>query len=205
VGAGLADVVTILSILIPVITSIATLAHWLGRKFSLIEERFEKINERFEKIEERFEKIDERFERVEEGIEKLERGFSSFRDVLTQYNETLLSLLEVRGVLSKNEVLALRGILSPLRPHPTLKCYTEEAARRLDELLARDPEELTLSDIRELERIGDLIWLEGYEFDRMDLREYGVKLKVYAALVKVVFIYLKLRRIGEEGILGLRS
>jgi len=39
----------------------------------------------------------------------------------------------------------------------------------------------------------------------MDLREYGMKLKVYATLVEVVFIYPKLRRIGEEGILGLRS
>ena len=213
------DVVTILSILIPVTTSIATLAYWLGRKFALIEERFERIDERFEKIEERFGKMDERFEkinerfkemderfeRVEESIEKLERGFFSFRDVLTQYNETLLSLLEVGGVLSKGEVLALKGILIPLRPHPTSKYYIEEVARRLDELLAKDPEELTLSDIRELERIGDLIWLEGYEFDRMDLREYGMKLKVYATLVEVVFIYPKLRRIGEEGILGLRS
>jgi hypothetical protein len=132
----LVDVVTILSILIPVITSIATLAYWLGRKFASIEERFERINER---------------------IEKLERGFSSFRDVFIQYNETLLSLLEARGVLSKGEVLALKGILSPLRPHPTSKYYTEEVARRLDELLAKDPEELTLSDLRELERIGDLI------------------------------------------------
>ncbi len=57
------DVVTILSILIPVITSIATLAYWLGRKFASIEERFERINERFEKIDERFEKMDERFEK----------------------------------------------------------------------------------------------------------------------------------------------
>jgi hypothetical protein len=135
-GASLVDVVTTLSILIPVITSIATLAYWLGRKFASIEERFERINER---------------------IEKLERGFSSFRDVFIQYNEILLSLLEARGVLSKGEVLALKGILSPLRPHPTSKYYTEEVARRLDELLAKDPEELTLSDLRELERIGDLI------------------------------------------------
>jgi DNA repair exonuclease SbcCD ATPase subunit len=215
----LVDVVTILSILIPVITSIATLAYWLGRKFASIEERFERINERFEKIDERFEKMDERFEKIDERfkemderfekiderIEKLERGFSSFRDVFIQYNETLLSLLEARGVLSKGEVLALKGILSPLRPHPTSKYYTEEVARRLDELLAKDPEELTLSDLRELERIGDLIWLEGYESDRMDLREYGMKLKVYVTLVKVVFIYPKLRKLREEGILGLRS
>ncbi len=84
-------------------------------------------------------------------------GFPSLRDVFIQYNETLLSLLEARGALSKGEVLALKGILSPLRPHPTSKYYTEEVARRLDEPLAKDPKELTLSDLRELERIGDLI------------------------------------------------
>jgi hypothetical protein len=72
-GAGLVDVVTILSILIPVITSIATLAYWLGRKFASIEERFERIDERFEKIEERFEKIDERFKEMDERFERIER------------------------------------------------------------------------------------------------------------------------------------
>jgi len=39
----------------------------------------------------------------------------------------------------------------------------------------------------------------------MDLREYGMKLKVYVTLVKVVFICPKLRKLREEGILGLRS
>jgi hypothetical protein len=39
----------------------------------------------------------------------------------------------------------------------------------------------------------------------MDLREYGMKLKVYVTLVKVVFVYPKLRKLREEGILGLRS
>ena len=176
------DIVTVLSILIPVLASIlvsvASLAYWLGRKFTLIDERFEKVNERFEKF---------------------EREFSSFRDIFIQYNEILISLLEARGILSKGEVLALRGFLGSLRPQPASKYYTEEVARRLDELLAKDPEELTLADLRELDRIADLIWNEGYESGRVDLREYAMKLKLYVMMVKVVFVYPKLRERKVEG------
>jgi hypothetical protein len=181
-GSVLVDIVTVLSILIPVLASIlvsvASLAYWLGRKFTLIDERFEKVNERFE---------------------RLEREFSSFRDVFIQYNEILISLLEARGILSKGEVLALKGFLGSLRPQPASKYYTEEVARRLDELLAKDPEELTLADLRELDRIADLIWNEGYESGRVDLREYAMKLKLYVMMVKVVFIYPKLRERKVEG------
>jgi hypothetical protein len=188
-GSVLVDIVTVLSILIPVLASIlvsvASLAYWLGRKFTLIDERFERINERFEKVNERF--------------ERLEREFSSFRDVFIQYNEILISLLEAKGILSKGEVLALRGFLGSLRPQPASKYYTEEVARRLDELLAKDPEELTLADLRELDRIADLIWNEGYESGRVDLREYAMKLKLYVMMVKVVFIYPKLRERKVEG------
>ena len=183
------DIVTVLSILIPVLASIlvsvASLAYWLGRKFTLIDERFERINERFEKVNEKF--------------ERLEREFSSFRDVFIQYNEILISLLEAKGILSKGEVLALRGFLGSLRPQPASKYYTEEVAKRLDELLAKDPEELTLADLRELDRIADLIWNEGYESGRVDLREYAMKLKLYVMMVKVVFIYPKLRERKVEG------
>jgi len=185
----LVDIVTVLSILIPVLASIlvsvASLAYWLGRKFTLIDERFERINERFEKVNEKF--------------ERLEREFSSFRDVFIQYNEILISLLEAKGILSKGEVLALRGFLGSLRPQPASKYYTEEVAKRLDELLAKDPEELTLADLRELDRIADLIWNEGYESGRVDLREYAMKLKLYVMMVKVVFIYPKLRERKVEG------
>jgi hypothetical protein len=174
-GSVLADAATALSILIPVLASVsvsvASLAYWLGRKLTLIDERFE----------------------------RLEREFSSFRDVFIQYNEILISLLEARGILSKGEVLALRGFLGSLRPQPASKYYTEEVARRLDELLAKDPEELTLADLRELDRIADLIWNEGYESSRVDLREYAMKLKLYVMMVKVVFIYPKLRERKVEG------
>jgi len=61
--------------------------------------------------------------------------------------------------------------------------------------LAKDLEELTPSDLSELERIADRIWKEGYESSREELREYGKKLKLYTTMVKVVFIYPKLRKL----------
>jgi len=177
----LVDIVTVLSILIPVLASIlvsvASLAYWLGRRFTLIDKRFE----------------------------RLEKEFSSFRDIFIQYNEILVSLLEAKGMLSRGEVLAPKGFLGSLRPQPASKYYTEEVARRLDELLAKDPEELTLADLRELDRIADLIWNEGYESGRMDLREYAMKLKLYVMMVKVVFIYPKLRKLSEEGVVKPQS
>jgi len=48
------------------------------------------------------------------------------------------------------------------------------------------------------------IGLEGYERNDEFLREYGMKLKVYATLVKVLFIYPKIAKF-KEGLLGLKE
>jgi hypothetical protein len=170
----LVDVFEVLSVTIPVLISIASLAYWLGAKFVSIEERFSAIDKRFEELRE---------------------DVAGLRDAFAQYNEILLSVLEAKGMLSRSEILALKGVLSPLKPSPASKYYTEEVAKRLNELLAKDPEELTPSDLSELERIADRIWKEGYESGREELREYGKKLKLYTTMVKVVFIYPKLRKL----------
>ena len=52
------DLLSTLSTLIPVLTAIASLAYWLGRKFA-------EINEEFKLIDRRFAEIDERFKRLE--------------------------------------------------------------------------------------------------------------------------------------------
>jgi len=172
----LVDVFEVLSVTIPVLISIASLAYWLGAKFVSIEEKFSAIDKKFKELRE---------------------DVADLRDAFAQYNEVLLSVLETKGMLSRSEVLALKGVLSSLKPPPTSKYYTEEVAKRLDELLAKDPEGLTLSDLSELERIADRIWREGYESNRGELREYGKKLKLYTTMVKVVFIYPKLRKLRE--------
>jgi hypothetical protein len=148
-GLKLVDVFEVLSITIPVLINIASLAYWLGAKFVSTKEKFSAIDERFEGL----------------------RGeVAGLRDAFAQYNEVLLSVLETKGMLSRSEVLALKGVLSSLKPSPASKYYTEEVAKRLDELLAKDPKELTSSDLSELKRIADCIWREGYESNRGKLR-----------------------------------
>jgi hypothetical protein len=48
-ASAMVELETVLSILIPTLASIASLAYWLGRKFEAIDRRFEAIDRRFEK------------------------------------------------------------------------------------------------------------------------------------------------------------
>jgi hypothetical protein len=205
----LIDYATVLSILIPVLTSIAYVAYRLGSKLAVIDERFKYIDERFKHVDERFKHIDERLRvveerlvRIEEELGKIRLEVKGLREAILQYNEMLLTLLESKGVFTKTEVSALRSLLATLIPRSSSKYYTREVEMRLRELLAKDPDELTLAEVDELDEIGERMWLEGVETNRKDLREYGMKLKVYATLVKVVCIYPKLRRL-QEGLPGL--
>jgi hypothetical protein len=205
----LIDYATVLSILIPVLTSIAYVAYRLGSKLAVIDERFKYMDERFKHVDERFKHIDERFRvveerlvRVEEELRRIRLEVKGLREAILQYNEMLLTLFESKGVFTKTEVSALRSLLATLLPRSSSKYYTREVEMRLRELLAKDPDELTLTEVDELDEIGERMWLEGVETNRKDLREYGMKLKVYATLVKVVCIYPKLRRL-QEGLPGL--
>jgi hypothetical protein len=198
----LIDYATVLSILIPVLTSIAYVAYRLGSKLAVIDERFKYMDERFKHIDERFRVVEERLVRIEEELGKIRLEVRGLREAILQYNEMLLTLLESKGVFTKTEVSALRSLLATLIPRPSSKYYTREVEMRLRELLAKDPDELTLAEVDELDEIGERMWLEGVETNRKDLREYGMKLKAYATLVKVVCIYPKLRRL-QEGLPGL--
>jgi len=183
VSIAIDTIVNILATITSVSVAVATLGFWLGKKFTEIDYRFKLIDERFKAI---------------------EKEIRTLRDAIIQYNELLLSILESRGVVTKSEVIVLRGYLEYLKPSATSKYYTKEVEKKLDELLAKEPEQLTLADIQELNRIGDLIWLEGYERNDEFLREYGMKLKVYATLVKVLFIYPKIAKF-KEGLLSLKE
>jgi hypothetical protein len=183
VSIAIDTIVNILATIASVSVAVATLGFWLGKKFTEIDYRFRLIDERFKAI---------------------EKEIRTLRDAIIQYNELLLSILESRGVVTKGEAVVLRGYLESLKPSATSKYYTKEVEKRLDELLAKEPGQLTLADIQELNRIGDLIWLEGYERNDEFLREYGMKLKVYATLVKVLFIYPKIAKF-KEGLLGLKE
>jgi hypothetical protein len=176
-------IVNILATVASVSVAVAGLGFWLGKKFTEIDYRFKLVDERFSSI---------------------EKEIRTLRDAIIQYNELLLSILESRGVVTRSEAAVLRGYLASLKPSASSKYYTKEVEKRLDELLAKEPEQLTLADVQELNKIGDLIWLEGYERDDEFLREYGMKLKIYATLIKVLFIYPKIAKF-KEGLLGLKE
>jgi hypothetical protein len=64
---------TVLTILVPTLASIASLAYWLERKFEAIDRRFEAIDRRFEEVDKRFMGVDNR-SRVGEEDRGLLRG-----------------------------------------------------------------------------------------------------------------------------------
>jgi hypothetical protein len=116
-------------------------------------------------------------------------GFLNSAD--ERFSLETLEFLQLKALHFK----AGKSQLAFLKPFAESKYYTKEVEKRLDKLLAKDSEELTLADVQELNRIGDLMWLEGYERNDEFLREYGIKL--YTTLVKVLFIYLKIAKLKE--------
>jgi len=165
------DLVISVSTIISIVIAVASLAYWLGRKFT-------QLNDKFKLIDERFKLIDERFNR-------LENAFIQFSDIL-------LTVLGSKGVLAETEVVALRGVARSLIPGARSKYYTEEVRRRLISILDKHPREYTMADIEELGNIADLIEKEGFETQRKDLQRYSWLLRYYAMVVRAVYIYPKL-------------
>jgi hypothetical protein len=71
-------------------------------------------------------------------------------------------------------------------------------------VIAKNPEELALTDAQELNKMNDMIWLEDYERNNEFLRGYEMELKLYTTLVKALFIYPKIAKL-KEGPLGLKE
>lgn len=124
--------------------------------------------------------------------------FRSFRGVMVEFNSALLELLEVKGLLSHTEVLALRVALRTMRPGSSSKYYTREVEEKLKNLLDKEPEDFTLEDVWELERISNILVKEAAVSGRDELADYAGKLLAYAILVKVKYVFPKLRREEEE-------
>jgi hypothetical protein len=106
---------------------------------------------------------------------------ASVERALQGFGETLIEFLAAKGVVSEPERVALRGFLAAALPPARCKYYTEEVRRRLLEVLERD--EVTVDDLRELDRISDLIYKEYLETGREDLIKYYYKLRTYIALL----------------------
>jgi predicted RND superfamily exporter protein len=184
------EIISTLATLISIASSAAGLGYWLARQFEKIEMQFEKIDMKFKEVYLRFDKIDIQFKEMERRMERLERGIFSF-------NELLLKVLEEKDVISRTEAISLMAALQSMIPSSRTKYYTKEVENRLRELLGKDPEKYTLEDIKELERIADIMEDEYMVSGRKELIDYAAKLRVAALVLKVVFVEPKMRKLKE--------
>jgi len=112
-----------------VVTSTASLAYWLGRKFAEIEGRFKEVDRRFEEINRRFAEIDRRFEGVDERFKGFERRLDALARATRDQFEFFAEFLGFRGVLDAKDVDFVKGELAGLNP------LTEDELRRIGELV----------------------------------------------------------------------
>ncbi|MEZ0290287.1 MAG: hypothetical protein ABWJ42_04280 [Sulfolobales archaeon] len=117
------------------------------------------------------------------------------------FNETLVRLLEAKNIITSTEAITLTSLLKTLIPQPLSKYYTREVRDRLLALLNKDLNEYTLEDVRELERIADLMFEEYAMTRRKDLLEYQARLRVFAMIVKILYVEPKILR-GESSQTG---
>jgi hypothetical protein len=165
-----------------VIVAIATLAYWLGRKFAAIDGRFAAMEKGVRSIR----------EEVRREIEGVRGEIGSLRSGIYQFSEALLNTLGSKGYFSQTEVGALRGLAKALFPSTSSKYYTKEVAKKLMELLDKDPKDFTLADVDELNEIADTLYKEYFATNRKDLANYAELLRFYGMAIKVVYIYPKL-------------
>jgi hypothetical protein len=129
--------------------------------------------------------MEKRFDELSQRIGRLENAF-------TQFSETLIMLLESKEIFTSGEALSLRKLVRAILPYSSSKYYTKEVYERLKQLLDKDAYEYTLDDIEQMYEIADLIEKEGIESKRKDLIEYSHKLRFFALVAKVIFVYPKI-------------
>jgi len=83
-----------LGLIVIVITSISSLAYWLGRKFAQIDERFAQIDKRFAQIDERLAQIDKRFTQIDERLVQIDGKFAQIDNRFEQVDKRFIQINE---------------------------------------------------------------------------------------------------------------
>ena len=135
----------------------------------------------------------EKIESIKLELADLKFRVASAEWALQGFGVTLIEFLAAKRVVSEPERVALRGFLAAMLPPVRSKYYTEEVRRRLLELLEKD--DVTADDLRELDKLSELIYKEYLETGREDLVKYYYKLRAYIALLAG----LLRSKAGQEG------
>jgi hypothetical protein len=158
---------TVLSILIPTLASIASLAYWLGRKFEAIDRRFEAIDRRFEEVDRRFGAVEKRFEGVDKRFDELERrfegSFEAFKNAVLAMNTMLVEFMGLKGLFTPQEsrfpTSEMNRIISAFKPQ--LNPLTKEEYEFVVSVLSKeDPDKITIEEAEKIAEIGKRWWKE---------------------------------------------
>ncbi len=122
-------VIGFVSLGLTVVASTASLAYWLGRRLTLLEQGQKRLEERVVRLEERVEKLEERIERLEARIDGLEARVDRL--------EARTNKLEERVGKLEGEVASLAREVSQLREE------VRELGKRVDRLEARVEQEVS--------------------------------------------------------------
>jgi len=91
---------TILSILMPTLASIASLAYWLGRRFEAIDGKFEEVDRRFGEMEKRFEAMDDKFEKLRGDMRA---SFEGLKNAVLAVNSMLVEFMGLKEFFTPKE------------------------------------------------------------------------------------------------------
>jgi len=219
------NIINILAVLVPVLSSLGGISYWLGKKFTEIdqkfedidqrsrhiEERFKAIDQRFIEIDERFKKIDQRFEELNKRIDVIERDLNDLRRYVDQRLVSLERHIDTRlsrlGEAFRSyqeffiEYLATQGFLKPLEA----SMLKNEASRFIKlafmNLLSKDElrriKELLDKDELTLEEALELRELARKVTDEYGDRPEAWKLHIYASIM-VGYALRKMREKEEK-------
>jgi hypothetical protein len=196
----LETIISILSIVIPILSSIIYLGFWIGRKFGEIDERFRAVDERFRLLESRFDElkkyVDDRFielknyvdnrfndlrSYIDNRVERIGRAFSSYQEFLVEY-------LSVKGIVSVEETRLLKGEANRIFVLASLNPFTKEEWEKLKKYLDKDPNDFTLEEAEEFRELG-----------RKAIREYWDRPEAYKLHMYTCVVYgLTLRKLDEK-------
>jgi hypothetical protein len=120
-----------------IIISFASLAYWLGKKFTQIDERIKSLEER----------INNTAKSLEEGINSIAKAIKSQLEFFTEF-------LGFRKILETRDIAFVKSELSRLSTIQTkpINPLTKEEAQRMKELIEK--EKLTLQEADELREIA---------------------------------------------------
>ncbi len=189
--------ITLLGTVVTVLVSIASLAYWLGRKFTDIEARFKLMDERFglvdgrfKQIDGRFEQIDKRFEQMDRRLEQIDKKFKELEQriraeirrsfllsaqLIRALHSSLIDFMTVKKVFTPEEREYLIREVGRIVEAHTLKSNPlrpEEARfikQVLKEIKEKDPKEIDLRKLDKVMEIADRWFLEDGRFEAAKL------------------------------------